>query len=54
MKSVVPTKMPHLSLKLRISRKCNVGPFADVVRKISEVVNMPQIVPVNSEAHQGM
>ncbi|MCL6306993.1 DUF4435 domain-containing protein [Pseudomonas syringae] len=41
MKSVAPIKVPHLSLKMRIARKCDVGPFADVIRKIGNVVKLP-------------
>ncbi|QJI19935.1 MULTISPECIES: DUF4435 domain-containing protein [unclassified Pseudomonas] len=49
MKSVVPTKMPHISLKMRISKKCDVEPLSEVVRQISRVVNLPQIIPSRLE-----
>lgn len=45
MKAIAPTKIPHINLKLRIAKKCNVSSFDDVVRQISEIVSMPQIIP---------
>ncbi|POA28612.1 MULTISPECIES: DUF4435 domain-containing protein [unclassified Pseudomonas] len=49
MKSVVPAKMPHVSLKMRMSKKCSVEPLSDVVRQISRVINMPHIIPSEAE-----
>jgi hypothetical protein len=49
MKSVAPTKIPHISLKMRISKKCDVDSLSEVVGQMSRVVNMPQIIPSRSE-----
>lgn len=49
MKSVVPAKMPHISLKMRMSKKCSVEPLSEVVKEISRVINMPQIIPSEAE-----
>lgn len=41
MKSVLPLKMQHISLKMRIARKCNVEPFSEIIGQISRIVNLP-------------
>ncbi|WP_116886310.1 DUF4435 domain-containing protein [Pseudomonas syringae] len=45
MKSVAPIKVLHISLKMRIARKCDVTPFSEVVKQIGTVVKL-SLVPV--------
>ena len=41
MKSVLPVRMQHISLKMRIAKKCDVSAFSSVVRQVSQIVNLP-------------
>jgi hypothetical protein len=44
-RSITKTKSQNISIKLRLSKKCNVSPLQAVVRSIADVIKCSDIVP---------